>query len=390
MARRLVVCADGTWNTRDQVDQGHLAPTNVVKLCEAVSRRRVGSDGAEQLVLYHDGVGAKPNVFERAIGHIANTVHLKTLGHNLLSGVTGTGLDRIIKDCYRWLIQHYQEGDQLFLFGFSRGAYTVRSLAGLVRNCGLLTAQNEDLVDKAFELYRNRSATTSPTSAQATEFRRLLARDVDVTMIGVWDTVGALGIPLQFLKAQNAAQYNFHDVTLSSHVKFAYHALAIDEQRRPFAPALWEQQPEAATAGQVLEQTWFAGVHSNVGGGYAQCGASDTTFLWMAARARKAGLELDDAYIKDTICSARWDAPLRDSFDSLYELEGRYIRPIAEGLTEAGRTSGTFDARHEWIDESALERFRRTAGTKDAYRPANLVDFLKRFPSATQPDVSGP
>jgi uncharacterized protein (DUF2235 family) len=383
MPRRLAVFADGTWNTKDQVSNGHISPTNVVKLHQAVDRRKASADGTEQIAHYHEGVGAGQNIFERGFGHVAGALGLKSLSHNLLGGVTGHGLDTNIIDCYKWLVENYQPGDELHLFGFSRGAYTARSLAGFIRNSGLLTSSNAGMVDQAFDLYRNRGDESSPKSVQATEFRKLYSHEVDVTCIGVWDTVGALGIPLVLFKQDNAARYQFHDVTLSSHVKYAFHALAIDEQRTPFAPTMWEQQPEALAAGQVLEQVWFAGVHSNVGGGYADCGPSDTALLWMVERAKRAGLDVDDAYVKQVVCNAAWDAPLEDSFARIYMAQGRYSRPIAKGRKETDDAAGTFDAAKERVDPSALRRHGKTVGkATSAYTPDNLTEYLGRFPSA--------
>ena len=391
MARRLVVCADGTWNTPTQEDEGKLSPTNVVKLYEAVRRRPVASDGTSQLAYYHEGVGTKPNVLERGVEHVADFLHLHSVGRNLFEGATGDGLDRNIVDCYRWLVRTYQPGDSLYLFGFSRGAYTVRSLAGLIRNSGLLTQDDDALVAKAFALYRDRSSDSAPASDQAVAFRRLYAFDVDVTCLGVWDTVGALGIPIRLFGGLNAALYGFHDLTLSSHVGYAFHALAIDEQRRPFAPTLWEQQPRAADAGQVLEQVWFAGVHSNVGGGYADCGLSDTAFLWMVDAVKRAGLEVDHEYVNTVVCHACWDGDLRDSMGPPFDVLAPYVRPIAEGRSADDDPATHPDARRETVHPSAIRRLGQAvpAGTAP-YAPDNLADYVHRFPGEVELDRTDP
>jgi uncharacterized protein (DUF2235 family) len=201
----------------------------------------------------------------------------------------------------------------------------------------------------------------------------------EIHFIGVWDTVGSLGIPLGVFSGLNAGLYQFHDLTLSSYVDFAYHAIAIDEHRKPFSPTLWEQQESAAQAGQVLRQVWFTGAHSNVGGGYGECGLSDSTFLWIADGAKSAGLELDSDYVSTHICNGRWNGELRDSMSPAFEILGRLYRPIAEGRTAASLQGGAFDKTHERVHPTARERFGKVAPRPNtAYSPSNLEDYMKR------------
>ncbi|MFL5862286.1 MAG: DUF2235 domain-containing protein [Solirubrobacteraceae bacterium] len=275
MSKRLVVCCDGTWNAPDERRTGVAAPTNVAKLALGL---QIG-DGGGQRVYYEAGVGTTPD--DRVLG-----------------GVFGYGLSRNIRNCYRFLALNYEKGDQLFLFGFSRGAYTARSLAGLIRNCGILKAENADQVDDAFGFYRDRTSQTHPDAVASQIFREMYAHtDEDIYFIGVWDTVGALGIPTELPGWDWLSQHvhgwetlwGFHDPQLSSHVKYAYHALAIDETRDPFKPTLWSQDP--AAVGQTLEQVWFSGVHTEVGGGSSDSALSDIALLWMIDKAKACGLE---------------------------------------------------------------------------------------------------
>ena len=370
--KRLVVLADGTWNTAHDEDEGHPTTTNVFKMSQAVHGKSKGDDGIEQKALYHDGVGAEPNFFEKAAERAAKILHIHTLNRNLLQGATGDGLDKNIIDCYRWLVQNYEDGDQIFLFGFSRGAYTVRSLAGLIRNSGLLHHDDMALVEQAFQLYRARGDDTHPNSAQATAFREANSFEPRIRFIGVWDTVGALGIPIGLFGHLNHGLYEFHDVRLSGIVDVAYHALAIDEHRKPFAPSLWEQQADSAQAGQVLVQRWFSGAHSNVGGGYAECGLSDNTFNFIAEGARRAGLQLDEDWIEKNICHSSWNGELRDSLKGL-ELLGRIDRTIG---------TGDLSATREEIDANAIKRRGQIAPRHEGpYAPANLDDYLERNPA---------
>lgn len=267
-SRALVVCCDGTWSRARSP-----SPTNVAKIAVTIADR--DADGCEQRVLYHEGVGVR-----RA--------------ERLAGGAFGTGLSRNVKDCYRFLAHEYEPGDRIYLFGFSRGAYTARSLAGLIRNCGVLMPDQLDRCHEAYRLYRDRA--TDPYSIEASLFRRTYAREVPVHFIGVWDTVGSLGVPFRIPLIRR--RWEFHDVGLSRTVRFAFQALAIDERRRPFRPAVWVQHPEVGeTVSQTLEQVWFSGSHSDVGGGSAHPALSEIPLCWMAQKAVDAGLAFrDDAF----------------------------------------------------------------------------------------------
>lgn len=278
--QRLIVLCDGTWNRADRP-----SVTNVCKLRDAVDASESAS--IRQHVHYEPGVGTRP--WERFSG-----------------GLFGFGLSRNVQDCYRWLVDHYAPGDELFFFGFSRGAFTARSLAGLVRNSGILTREHRDMVKDAYRLYRSRKPEHAPSEQAATAFRRKYSHpDAEITFIGVWDTVGALGIPIDgFRPPLLSRRWTFHDTTLSRFVRNAYHAISIDERRRPFAPTLWvkkvgengavEEPPEHQTVSQV----WFAGVHSDVGGGYPEPPLSEIPLLWMAERARACGLVLKPDHLR--------------------------------------------------------------------------------------------
>ncbi|WP_167361995.1 DUF2235 domain-containing protein, partial [Streptomyces yokosukanensis] len=253
MAKRLVVCCDGTWDFADQPSK-----TNVAKL--ALSVRPGTAAGEDQHVYYHSGVGTQ------------RWDHLR-------GGAFGMGLSRNIIDAYRFLVEAYEPGDELFLFGFSRGAFTVRSLAGLVRNSGIVRRDQAHRIKAAWALYRDRIE--KPTGVTSTLFRRSFAHETEIHFIGVWDTVGALGIPAPDARWLNSAveefnhRWAFHNTELSSLVKAAFQALAVDEQRSAFQPTLWHQKPSAAEQGQELKQVWFAGTHCDVGGGYKETGLSD-------------------------------------------------------------------------------------------------------------------
>lgn len=284
MKKRIITCNDGTWNKPGTTDQGEGVMTNVEKLFKIIPG--LDQQGIEQVCFYDEGVGTSPGVFNQIAG-----------------GVTGEGIDKNIKDTYRFLMWNYTgTDDELFLFGFSRGAYTARSLAGFIRNCGILKPENLHLVDEAYELYRDRTFVTHPDSDAMKSFRRNYSfNGVGNTLIkcvGVWDTVGALGIPFNIRLLEDKTRYNFHDVTLSSWVVHAFHAMALDERRDVFKPTLWEASNKMP-ATNTLEQVWFSGVHANIGGGYAQSGLSDIALVWMIEKAGRIGLHVDTSLLVD-------------------------------------------------------------------------------------------
>jgi uncharacterized protein (DUF2235 family) len=352
VTKRLVVCADGTWNVPDSKDGAEVCPSNVVKMALAVA---TPGDDIEQRIFYVKGVGTGKD-------------------DHLLGGAFGAGLSQHILDAYRFLIDQYHPGDQIFLFGFSRGAYTVRSLAGLIRNSGLLTRDHVDRVDAAYNLYRRRDDASKPTEVEAQVFRKAFAYEVRITFIGVWDTVGALGIPvgipwipLSWLHFINQ-RFEFHDVKLSSYVDNAFQAVAIDERRPQFAPTLWEQQAHAIAAEQVMEQRWFAGVHTNIGGGYRDSGLSDITFLWMKNKAEACGLVFDERYIHGRFNPAAL-GELRDSKSGVFALFPDSIRRIDDRTAHAEPTN-------EAVHGTAVDRLERA--TAPPYRPPNLLNYLAR------------
>jgi uncharacterized protein (DUF2235 family) len=267
--KRLVVCCDGTWNRPDHIDQGVAAPTNVAKVALAVADQ---DDAASpQLLHYQAGVGTRR--WERLAG-----------------GGFGVGLSRNVQECYRFVVDNYAPGDELYFFGFSRGAFTARSTVGLVRNAGILRPEHRDRIEQAYALYRDPRRDTEPSGIAAQLFRRSYSYDeVYVQFVGVWDTVGALGIPIDGFRPPLLSRlWSFHDTKLSRYVRNAFHAVAIDERRGPFKPTLWDAQPDAE--GQTLEQVFFAGVHCDIGGGYRDPELSEIPLLWMAGNARRCGL----------------------------------------------------------------------------------------------------
>ncbi|MGH3901914.1 MAG: DUF2235 domain-containing protein [Pseudonocardiaceae bacterium] len=366
MSKRLVVCCDGTWNTPDQQRGGKPAPTNVTRVALAVAPE--DSTGAEQRTFYHRGVGT--NRWERIRG-----------------GVFGFGLPRDVRDTYRFLVQNYEPGDELFFFGFSRGAFTARSTVGFVRNSGILRREHADRIGEAYALYRSRNSRKHPSSIEAKLFRRSYSHEPRIHFIGVWDTVGALGIPLNGLRLVNLLnrRWQFHDTDLSTMVDAAFQALAIDEKRRPFQPTIWKQPANAdeQQVKQVLEQVWFAGVHCDVGGGYPEPALAEVALRWMVGRAHSCGLDfqsgafapLPSGDAETEQYTVRYVGP--DAFGLLHESRKGFYRLLQPFIRELGATDC-----HEYVASSAVERHQRIK----AYAPPGLVKYLGRDHKVMQVD----
>ena len=353
--RRLVLLFDGTWNKPE-------SNTNVERLRRVIAS--VDPLGNTQLVNYIPGVGVK-----RGITH-------------LLGGAFGYGLSSNVLDSYGWLCRTWQPGDEIYLFGFSRGAYTARSLGGLIRKCGLLKCAPDGNVDKdaasdAYDFYRDTEI--KPGDPAAVAFRADRSVDVDIHFIGVWDTVGSLGIPLTASWFPFArARYQFHDTELSKIVKYAYQALALDEHRGDFKPALWTRNPYTVKAGESMtskkqeqrdiEQRWFIGSHSDVGGGNDCDGAGrkpdplpDLPLAWLQRKAMATGLACTELLMP---ASDAANGVPRDSYkEFMYGLYKEFKPPFDRILG-----SGV----NEKVDESVWRRWLADRG----YRSPSLVRAL--------------
>ena len=288
--KNIIICCDGTGN------EFGCNNTNVVLTYMLVRKHDA------QVAYYDPGVGTGGWDYEE-------TGALKAKSDQ----ATGHGLQKNVEDAYRYLMGCYQPGDRIFLFGFSRGAFTVRSLAGMLHKCGLLRRDAGNLVEYAAKVY-----STEGNASLAGEFREAFGRDCPVHFVGVWDTVESL--------VMNAGR-RFHDATLNPEVASGYHALAIDERRRDFPPSLWNETE--LHPGQTVEQVWFAGVHADVGGWYDERGLSNIALHWMLERAKGRGLALDEAKLaqhpKDPHAKAH------DSYTGLWRMRGAEPRRIPEG-----------------------------------------------------------
>jgi len=301
--KRIAIFIDGTWN---RPDAEH--PTNVVRMARCVHHKT--DSGMPQVVLYTAGVGS---------GSGNNWLGRKM--DRVFGGIFGWGLLSIMEDMYRQLVFAYEPGDEIMIFGFSRGAFAARSLVGFIRSAGICGRDSLRDIPEAVARYVDRSATTHPKTEESYAFRLKRSPDVvtssderewrkknghrhddivdlKIAYLGVWDTVKALGIPAKVPLANRFNKnYEFHDAKLSSIVMGARHAIAIDEARATFPAMPWDNMLDlneryAHFVPEYLQQ-WFPGNHGSVGGGGNRTGLSSISLNWIMLGAAKAGLALN-------------------------------------------------------------------------------------------------
>ena len=331
----LIICADGTWN-RPEEDLNKDFPTNVLKLSRAIAP---AANDLKQHVFYDWGLGSYHD--------------------NLSAGATGRGIHKNILDGYRYIVQNYDPGDKIYLFGFSRGAYTVRALSGLINNCGILQRPDARLITEAWQIYKSPAKKNHPSGVAARAFREQHSHPSRaVHFIGVWDTVGALGVPFSLMGLFDRHD-EFYDTKMGANVAIARHALAIDEQREDFEPTLWLPRP-----GVDLKQVWFAGVHTDVGGSYPpekSTGllASDTPLAWMLDEAEAAGLLLEP-HIRAALTDGSL-AKVHQSRKHVYRFKSPLHRPLL------------IDDKPTRIHPSVKQRYLADPG----YRPPQLKALVE-------------
>ena len=383
--KRLVCSLDGTWN-----DEGGSWPqTNVAKLHSAIRPR--DRKGVRQLVRYIAGIATTEN-----------------LRFAFLRGAVGVEVGARIKLAYQFLRDVYEPGDEIYLFGFSRGAYEARSLASFVTLFGIARADSDFSFDDAWNLYRQ-----SDHKRDVDSLARLSAAchyPIPIRCIGVWDTVGNIGNPFSGA-ARISRRLAFHDMRLHDTIDVALHALSIDEIRGPFRPTFFTLPEGAALAAhQHVEQTWFAGTHADVGGGWPETELSDIALLWMAKRVGAlTGLAIDTAKLKRSASpnpvglqhysAAGWVYAMSRlvPFVRLIEQNSGAISKSRRRWFRSWRTSKLAPelvSLNETIHDSALTRFgekvreARGRSAKEApYRPGSLSAVVS--PSADNaPDLA--
>ena len=348
MAKNIVVLSDGTGQ---EGGKGH--DTNVYKLMRMLEDRT-----ERQMVFYDQGIG--------------------TDSHTVTGSVAGAGFSENVLQCYKFIYDNYNAGDKIFLFGFSRGAATVRSLASFIHFFGLLPKSRPELIEQAYAIYKIGRITEDGSSGSDMDAKSLNQQAIDfvhahpnqwapIEFLGVWDTVPALGLPAAVInKLVNHVpgwKHRFHDFALHPSVRHAYHALSIDDDRQWFLPTIWDSYNDEY---QKVEQVWFSGSHTDVGGGFDEAGLSDITLEWMVQKAVAHGVKLYMRSIKYWNFCIAPDAT--DEFHPPRAGAGK-VYPHAERIwpESAQKTFGT-----PTIHQSVLDR----AEQVESYSPW----ILKQFP----------
>lgn len=378
MGKNIILLSDGTGNGAAKRNK-----TNVWRLYDALDLQ-----GRKQVACYDDGVGSQ-----------------EFLPLKLLGGVFGWGLKRNVQELYMFLCHNYEPGDRIYLFGFSRGAYTVRLLAGMIAFCGVYAdCSDEEQLKRVTKEHYN-AFRSQFTEGMLTQWVRKYTGKTesapmkyypDITFMGVWDTVDAYGLPFDGL-ARFWDRYiypiYFPDRKLSSRVKKACHALSVDDERKTFHPLLWDESEE--TDPSRIEQVWFPGVHSDVGGGYPRSSLALVSLDWMlarvAAQAEKEdipGLYFIQQCREEIRAHANWHGPQHDS----RALAGVYYRYSPRDIERlcSDKKAGV-QVRCPQLHRSVLERVARNAvpyvphGLPQEYEVVVTNDAKERPPDYEAP-----
>jgi hypothetical protein len=382
--KRIVICYDGTWNAVTDPD----AVTNVVRLGQAV-RKVSKKDGKPQMVYYNAGVGSGGPV------------------DRFLGGVFGVGLRNNVKRGLAFLALNWDPdgNDEIYIFGFSRGAYSARALAGVIGSIGGIPKQEHfDRLEEVWNHYRTPRGQPKKDISKYIHGGGAVGGQSTTTglplikCLGVWDTVGSYGVPAGLglgALARNVTSWTrgFHDNIIGPHIEFGLHAMAIDERRRAFPPTAWVV-PKGETVKPHVEQVWFAGSHSNIGGGYRRSGLADLALLWMLARVNElTNLDIDEQYIADHF----WPCAACSLYNSdrgwlLSELRP-FLRPVLAGsfldeITRQGKKEKLQMMRlNEKVHWSVIERLNRLGIVDELrsrpYAPRNLP---KDLPNEVPPE----
>jgi uncharacterized protein (DUF2235 family) len=393
-SRRLVVCLDGTWNSSFSEHMRHtehgdhtvLKPTNTLKTCRAVLP--FGDDGRMQICYYDIGVGALAE-YPGTANKVLHTVD------RLLGGAWAAGFEGNVEDALHFLAVNFEPDDEVFVFGFSRGAAEARAVTQfLAWNGGLPQKKDAYYLPILFRAYvaghgrDNKDATLEKINQQRVSdkldpLRSEDFRPVGVKYLGVWETVLAIGSRLRATGASTAGDDRgfFTGDTPAKCVARARQALGVDEHRWDFRPEIWK----SCLPTQRMEQRWFAGVHSNIGGGYGRDGLANIALGWILKGAEEEGLALDHPFLTPFLGVKRPYGSLYDSFTLGYKVldgvrghDGH--RPLIGLPATANAELDATVIERMAIDESNLRRGADEEATTTLYRPQNVLDFLAAMP----------
>ncbi|KAF7347868.1 DUF2235 domain-containing protein [Mycena venus] len=346
--KRIIVCCDGTWQD-GVLTENRQSYTNILRLARTINHEDSRSQPAiPQIVFYQSGIGSEKNFYSEYI-----------------VGTTGGSLADKVEEAYAFIAHNYYPGDEIFLFGFSRGAYTARMTAMFIGKIGVLDRADMDHFAGIFLAYQKLgkskddaeiqrlNAELAPWTGHDSPGKKRADSDEDtfsVKFVGVFDTVGSLGFPEEITHKSPTIKnlFGFNDRVLGEHIQYAYHAMALNETRADFNCCKFEQTPAALQKGQVLSQKWFTGCHADIGGGYKDHDLADLTLFWMAANLENH-LSLDYAYLGSLPRpTAGWgEQPPHDPIKGIYSVAHTIQRPLP---------TATNSVTHETIHSSVLHQ----------------------------------
>ncbi|KIJ32055.1 hypothetical protein M422DRAFT_35987 [Sphaerobolus stellatus SS14] len=346
-SKRIIVCCDGTW--QDGIAQWHRRHyTNILKISRLLTRQDQRlNPPIHQVVFYQAGIGCEPNLYSRYI-----------------EGATGSSLREKVQEAYGFIAHNYEPGDEIFLFGFSRGAYTARMVAGFIGQIGLLDKKDMDHFEQIFVHYQKQKNTSN--KRERYENNEVLQRwhepikkgrtradphgdGFTVKCLGVFDTVGSLGLPKELTFRRKFKKiFSFPDKVLGPHIQHAFHAMALNETRADFNVVKFRQTDEGRAKGQTLKQVWFAGSHADIGGGWQCHDLSDLTLVWMVSNI-EGMLAMDRNYLEHILWPvAPWGKQMpHDSEIGVFKLANQFPRKIP---------TRTDDETHEYIHPSVFKQ----------------------------------
>ena len=388
--KRFVICLDGTWNNaskeKERTDGSKVfRPTNVLKMARATEK--FDENGVLQITYYDAGVGA----MNRAPNFRTKVVRFMD---NKLGGGWGAGFEVNIEEAYTFLANNYDQGDEIFIFGFSRGASQARSLCTLIEWAGGFPAKSDVYyVPKIFTAFLEAQGEGDATALinGINEGKSKKKKPLEpflvpnITFLGIWDTVLALGSRIQARNGSSKKEYHFHTPsTPPATVTTIRHGLAIDERRHDFQPEIFSGNGTC----EDFEQRWFVGVHSNVGGGLMNDSLANCALRWMCKQAKAHGLALNDNYLKFYRGYGAGEASEKTNF---YKVGDALMRPI-RGFRGIRQMAKVPNSR---LDKSVLDRLNADPADKnndleEAYRPENLLAYLAANPnydSELSPDL---
>lgn len=377
MSKSIVFFADGTWNGTDvdENEDGTPEQTNVLRLYhsvegeESLSSLRLQNE-AEKIAIGTTSIPIQVSKYLHGVGDSRNPIK------KVLGGAFGSGIVSRIVRGYTFISRNYEVGDKIYLIGFSRGAYTVRALAGMIAKAGLLNYKAIGLTDSdadkaraykrglyVWAYYRQQREQNLARRAVSAAWRGIFERgtavgeeqmitNVPIEAVGVWDTVGSLGIPIYGKQDKRIDLFGFADMDLNKKVNFGFHAMALDEHRVDFCPTLWTDR-------DGIEQVWFAGAHADIGGGYPEIELSDLALKWMADRLADAGLKLRST--AKFGASGKADGKWHDSYDAFpYRKKPRFFREVPSNAK-----------LHKSVNDRQI--------LKADYKPVNLSKWVGQY-----------